>query len=142
LIQTCRVELSCVVAGDSSRRSGAFVVRHPDHFLELSREPGKRLLLELANSLSGDSDLASDRVERLLLSGEAEAKLEDASLPLGKGLESGPHCILSHRVARHFGGIDGVRVGEEISELTSEIAQKGIVARRRRSGLGRDRASR
>lgn len=112
-----------------SRRFGEFLARRLDHALKLNRKPGERLLLELADSLSSHSDLASDRIERLLLTDEAEAKLDDASLSLGELLERGSHSVSPQRISCDLGRIDGLRVGEEVSELTVAVVSDHLVQR-------------
>ena len=56
-----------------------------NHTLELACKLRKCLALELSHPLARDSELMCDRVERLLLPHEAEAKLEESLLALGQG---------------------------------------------------------
>ena len=72
----------------TSRGTRELVLRRFHDVLQLDSQVGKGVLLEPADSLPGDAELALDRLERLLLPVEAEAQLEDPALELGKRLRA------------------------------------------------------
>src|ERR1044072_5742179 len=101
--------------------------------LELAQcgEPGQRLALELPDALARQVELVSDRLERPGLALEAEAQLEDATLPLGERVERPPHTLAAERLLGLFERVGRLAVGEEVAELTLVVRADGLVQRNR-----------
>src|SRR5688572_25127147 len=75
------------------------------------------LALELADALARQPELGADRLERPGVALEAEAKLEDAPLPLEKRVQGLADALLAKRLLGLVEGIDGLAIGEKIAEL-------------------------
>src|ERR671938_779014 len=94
-------------------------------------EPGERLALELADALPRQVELVPDRLERPRLALEAEAKLEDAPLPLWERVERAPHALPAERLLGLVERVGGLAVGEEVAELALVVGADGLVQRHR-----------
>ena len=88
-------------------------------------ELGEPLALELADTLACEPELASDRLERLLLAVEPEAELEDSALPVRKPAQSRPNGVAAQGLTRLFGGIRRGRIREQIAELAASVFADG-----------------
>src|SRR6266576_2263561 len=85
-------------------------------------EPRQRLTFELPNALARQVELVADRLERPRLALEAEAELEDATLPLGQRVERAADALTAERFLGLFERIRGLAVGEQVSELALVVS--------------------
>ena len=96
-------------------------------------EPGQRRLLELANPLAGQLELAPDLLERqAVLTREAEPELEDPSLAVGQTGERRANALALERLVRLVDRVDGGAIGEQVAELAVAVRADGLVERDRR----------
>src|SRR3954447_24919059 len=97
--------------------SRACEVVRGDHAAELALEPVERIALELPHALAREAQVLADRLERGRLAGEAVAKLDDATLPLGQSRECLLHRLALERLGRVLERIRRRRIAEEVAEL-------------------------
>src|SRR6266516_319797 len=89
-------------------------------------ETRDRVGLELPDSLPGQAELGTDRLERLGLAVEAEAELEDPALALGQVGERLAHRAGTQGVFRDLLGIVGVLVREQVAELAVFVSDRRV----------------
>src|SRR3954452_11173090 len=99
-------------------------------------EPRQRLAFELPDALARQVELVADRLERPGLSLEAEAQLEDPTLPLREGVERLADVLAAERLLRLVERIRSLAVGEQVAELAFVVRTDRLVQRdgRRRGG--------
>jgi hypothetical protein len=97
-------------------------------------EARQGLSLELPDALARQVELVADRLERPGLALEAEPQLEDAPLPLRKGIERPAHALAAERLLGLLERIGGLAIGEEIAELALVVGADRLVQRDR--GVG------
>ena len=88
-----------------------------DEALQLAFQPSECLLLEDLRARPGDPELPLDRVQRPLLSIEAEAELEHLPFELRQPAERRPDSLPSQRGSGFLGRIRSLGVGEEVAKL-------------------------
>src|SRR3954466_11787459 len=84
---------------------------------ERELEPREGVALELPDALPRQAELLADRLERGGLGFEAEAKLDDAPLPLGQVRDGALDALPADRLDRLVGGIGRRLVGEQGAQL-------------------------
>ena len=94
---------------------------------ERELEPREGVALELPDALPRQAELLADRLERGGLGLEAEAKLDDAPLPLGQIRDRALHALPPDRLDRFLGGIDRGLVGEQVAELRVAVRAEPLV---------------
>src|SRR5438270_11332231 len=78
----------------------------------------QRLRLDLPDPLSGDAELLADFFQRSGMSiGEAEAQLDDALLPVRKGVQDRVELLLQQDERSGVDGHDRVAVLDEVAEV-------------------------
>ena len=118
-----------VVRSDGLGSPSQLVVGRRDDAVQLVRNLRERMPFELSHALARDAQLACDRVQRLLLSLEAEAKLEEAPLALRECLERASNRSPAKRFAGFLRRVECIGIGEKVSELAVSVVADGLVER-------------
>src|SRR5919202_395014 len=96
------------------------------------RQTGEGLALELADALPRQVELVPDRLEGPRLALEAEAELEDSTLPLGESVERAPHALAAERLLGLVERIGGLTIGEQVPQFAFVVRADRLVQRHRR----------
>ena len=79
---------------------------------------GEGLRLDLTDALARHAKFAANLLERAGMAiDEAEAKLDNLALAIGKGVENLGELLLKHREARGLRGNDGLGILDEVTQL-------------------------
>ena len=108
------------------------VARDRDDVSQLMLQLRKCVALDLAHALAADLQLAADLLKRRRLTVEAEAQLEDTTLTLREIADRFAHGTCTKCLRSLALRVEGVRVGEQITELTLAVGADGLVQRHRR----------
>src|SRR5215210_4296161 len=90
---------------------------------------GERIALDLTHPLAADLQLAADLLQRRGLAVEAEAELQHPPLALRQATHGITHRPRTQRLGSLGLRVDGVRVGEQVAELTLALGAHGLVQR-------------
>jgi hypothetical protein len=94
---------------------------------------GKRVALDLPDTLAADLQLAADLLQRGRLAVEAEAQLQHPALTLRQATHGVAHRTCTQRLGRLGLGIERVRIGEQVAELALAVGADRLVQRDRAS---------
>src|SRR5919201_984291 len=97
-------------------------------------EPVERLAFELSDTFPCEADFLADRLQRLWVAGEAEAKPEIPPLPLGKRVQQPPRLLSPLPLLDRVGGVGRCPIFEAVSEFVLAVPAERLVERDGRAG--------